>query len=53
MMMNKEKHPFYDHSDSDHFLAHRDGKVVGKIAALENKPFNKHHNTLDSRILPF
>ena len=53
MMMNKQKHPFYDHSDSDHFLALRDGEVVGKIAALENKPFNKHHNTLDSEFYLF
>ena len=53
MMMNKQKHPFYDHSDSDHFLAMRDGKVVGKIAALENKPFNKHHQTLDAEFYLF
>lgn len=53
MMMNKDKHPFYDHSDSDHFLALRDGKVVGKIAALENKPFNKHHQTLDAEFYLF
>lgn len=53
MMMNKKKHPFYDHSDSDHFLAVRDGEVVGKIAALENKPFNVHHNTLDAEFYLF
>lgn len=48
MMMNKKKHPFYDHSDSDFFIAKRDGKVVGKISALENKPFNEYHKTKDS-----
>ncbi|MDD2521576.1 MAG: GNAT family N-acetyltransferase [Anaerolineaceae bacterium] len=53
MMMNKEKHPFYDHSDSDHFIAKRDGKVVGKIAALENKPFNEFHHVKDAQFYLF
>ena len=48
LMMNKKKHPFYDHSDSDFFIAKRDSKVVGKIAALENKPFNEYHQCKDS-----
>ncbi len=52
-MMNKKKHPFYDHSDSDFFLAKRDGKLVGRIAALENKPFNEFHNTRDSEFYLF
>ena len=52
-MMNKKKHPFYDHSDSDFFLAKREGKVVGRIAALENKPFNEFHNTRDSEFYLF
>ncbi len=53
MMMNKKKHPFYDHSDSDFFLAKRDGKVVGRISALENKPFNEYHHTKDSEFYLF
>lgn len=52
-MMNKKKHPFYDHSDSDHFLAFKDGKVVGRIAALENKPFNEYHKCKDSEFYLF
>jgi len=39
---NKKKHPFYEHSDADFFIATKDGKDVGCIAALENKVFNKH-----------
>jgi hypothetical protein len=39
--LNREKHPFYDHSDADFFLAEVDGRVVGRIAALENKPYNR------------
>jgi len=53
MMMNKNKHPYYDHSDSDFFIAKRDGKVVGRIAALENKPFNEYHQCKDSELYLF
>ena len=44
-MLNKDKHPFHEHSDADFFVAKRDGKIVGRIAAIENKPFNKVHET--------
>ncbi len=44
-MLDKKKHPFYEHSDADFFGAFRDGKMVGRIAALENKPFNEYHKT--------
>ncbi len=44
MQLNKEKHPWYEHSDSDQWLAKRNGKVVGRIAALENKRYNDFHN---------
>lgn len=44
-MLNKNKHPFYEHSDADFFIAEEDGKVVGRIAAIENKPYNKYHDT--------
>lgn len=43
--LNRKKHPFHEHSDVDFFLAVRDGKDVGRIAAIENKPFNQYHNT--------
>lgn len=45
MYLNRKKHPFHEHSDVDFFLAVRDGREVGRIAAIENKPFNKYHNT--------
>lgn len=45
MQLNKEKHPWYEHSESDQWLAKRDGQVVGRIAALENKRFNDTHNS--------
>ncbi len=42
--LNRKKHPFHEHSNVDFFLAVRDGRDVGRIAAIENKPFNKYHN---------
>lgn len=45
LMLNKEKHPFYEHSDADFFIARgSDGKMLGRIAALENRHFNQYHN---------
>ncbi|MCK6539075.1 MAG: hypothetical protein L6Q26_03365, partial [Anaerolineales bacterium] len=43
--LNRRKHPFHEHSDVDFFLAARDGRDVGRIAAIENKPFNEYHKT--------
>ena len=43
--LNKSKYPFYEHSDAEFFMAVRDGRDVGRIAAIENRPFNKYHGT--------
>jgi hypothetical protein len=53
LQLNRKKHPFFEHSDADFFLAFRDGKLVGRIAALENKLFNKCHNTKDAEFYFF
>ncbi len=53
LKMDKEKHPFYDHSESDFFLAIRDGKVVGRIAALMNNPFNEYHKCKEGEFYLF
>jgi hypothetical protein len=51
--LNRDKHPFYEHSDADFFIVARDGHDVGRIAALENKPFNKYHGTHKANIYLF
>jgi hypothetical protein len=43
MQLNRKKHPFYEHSDADFFIAVRDGQDVGRIAVMENKPYNRYH----------
>jgi hypothetical protein len=45
MYLNRKKHPFHEHSDVDFFLAVRAGRPVGRIAAIENYPFNRYHGT--------
>jgi len=52
-MMNPEKHPYYEHSDAEFFIAEREGQVVGRIAALENKPFNEYHQAKDAEFYLF
>jgi hypothetical protein len=52
-MMNPEKHPYYEHSDAEFFIAEQEGDVVGRIAALENKPFNQYHQTKDAEFYLF
>jgi hypothetical protein len=44
LLLNRKKHPFYEHSDADFFIAVRDGKDAGRIAVMENKPYNKYHD---------
>jgi hypothetical protein len=41
--LNRKKHPFFENSEADFFLAVRDGEAVGRICALENKLFNEYH----------
>ena len=43
-LMDREKNPFYKHADAEFFLAERDGKVVGRIAAIVNHNHNREHS---------
>lgn len=51
--LNKNKHPFFEHSDGDFFIAYRDGQPVGRIAVLENRRYNQYHNTRRSQFYYF
>ena len=51
--LNRKKHPFFEHSDGDFFLAVRDNQVVGRICAAENKPFNAYHKTKKAQFYAF
>lgn len=43
--LNRKKHPFFEYSEADFFLAVLDGKVVGRICAGVNKPYNEYHKS--------
>ncbi len=43
-LLNKEKNPFFNHAEMDLFLAHKNGSVVGRIAAVKNELHNKEHD---------
>ncbi len=51
--LNKSKHPFYEHSVADFFMATKDGRDVGRIAALENTRFNQYHKTKQAQFYLF
>jgi len=43
LMLNENKHPFYEHSEAEFFTARDNGEMVGRIACLENKKYNQYH----------
>jgi GNAT superfamily N-acetyltransferase len=42
-LMDRVKNPFYQHADTEFYIAERDGKMVGRIAAIVNHNHNKEH----------
>ncbi len=42
-LLDKKKNPFFQHAEMDLFLALKDGKIVGRIAAITNENHNKFH----------
>jgi ribosomal protein S18 acetylase RimI-like enzyme len=44
-VLDRSKHPFHQHADVEYYLAHRDGEVVGRVAAFVNHRFNEFHES--------
>ncbi len=40
-LFNRKKNPFFQHAHVDLFLAYREGKIVGRIAAIDNGGYKK------------
>ena len=53
IMLNKKKHPFYEHSDAAFFTAWKDGKMVGRTAVLNNTAYNEYHKQNSGDIFLF
>ncbi|HVO40585.1 MAG TPA: hypothetical protein VMV03_16250 [Spirochaetia bacterium] len=39
------RHPFFEHAQGEFFVARRDGRPVGTLAAFNNIPYNEYHGT--------
>jgi hypothetical protein len=53
LQLNRDRHPFYEHSEADFFLAERDGEVAGRVAALENRRYNAYHQARTAQFYLF
>ncbi len=40
-MLDRKKHPFYQHSTAEFFLAVKADRVVGRLAVLDHHPYNE------------
>ena len=43
-MLDPKKHPFYEHSDAQGYIAVRNGQTVGRVAVMENRLYNQVQN---------
>lgn len=41
--LSPEHHPFYEHATREMFVCYRDGRPVGRIAAVKDRMHNDHH----------
>jgi len=44
-LLNKDKHPFFQHGEVQLFLAYVGQRIVGRIAAIKNKAYNDYHDS--------
>ncbi len=42
--LDREHNPFFEHGEAEYFLAEREGKVVGRVAAVINRLHNEIHH---------
>ncbi len=45
LAMKRNKHPFYNHSDAAFIIAQREGKVVGRVAVMDNRRYNEYNDS--------
>ena len=51
--LNRREHPFYEHAEATFFLAVRDGRDVGRVAALAYAPDHQPHEPDDAQFYGF
>lgn len=42
-ILDRKKNPFFQHAEADYFLAYKDGRLSGTIAAIKNDLHNEYH----------
>jgi hypothetical protein len=42
-LLDRARNPFFEHAEAEYFLAHRNGTMVGRIAAISNRLHNEIH----------
>lgn len=45
LALDRDKYPFYRHSTADFFIAVEGDRTLGRIAVLDNQPYNTCHNS--------
>ena len=53
IMLNKQKHPFYEHSEGDFFVAKDGNEIVARLGVMENKLYNKEHDKKNAQFYLF
>jgi GNAT superfamily N-acetyltransferase len=43
--LNKNEHPFYHHSEAEFFIAEHKGKILGRIALIDNRKYQSYTNS--------
>lgn len=42
-LLDRKKHPFYANADAEFYIARQNGRVVGRIAAIIDRAYNRFH----------
>jgi hypothetical protein len=45
LALDRDAHPFYEHSDASFFVALRRGEIVARVGVMEHRPYNRAHAT--------
>jgi GNAT superfamily N-acetyltransferase len=44
VLLSRQDNPFFEHGEAEYLLARRGGRIVGRIAAIENRLHNQFHS---------
>lgn len=47
-VLDRRKHPFYQHSTADFFIAESGGRTLGRIAVMDNRNYNEYRGSSEA-----